>query len=547
MTSDGCAARVRSRMAASIPLLSAVASGLLLAAAYPPLEYSELAWFSFVPLMLSLRNAGRGEAARLGFSSALAFWCCSLFWLRHVTWAGWFTLAAYCALYTVPFAVFMAWGLRARRGRLWNVALMFMAAAVWTALEYLRSTLFTGFAWNALGVSQYERLTIIQISRFGGVYAVSALIMFLNTAIAATVMHYLHEVIPSRHAAARSAAVRWHPELVIAFLALALIHMDGARYIGKYRPSSQTLRAALIQPNIPQIEKWSAEHISTIYDRLERWTGAAMKVENYDLTVWPETALPDEVRYSPASFALIESLVTNGIPLLAGSMDAVMPESGEVNYFNSSFLFSPEGRVVMGYDKQHLVLFGEYVPFRTVLPFLSALTPISESFSAGTESSVFTLEGGQKFSVLICFEDTVASLARKALKAGGRLLINQTNDAWFDVSSGSRQHMAHCVFRCVENDVAAFRAANTGVTCAIDARGRLLDVWGSLPLPRRTEGFRIYELPVRAESEPFTFYTLRGDLFAQACLVLAGCVWLIAWTTKGRARPPVCSSPGCGS
>lgn len=536
MTSEGSPASVRNRFAASIPWLCAVASGLMLAAAFPPLEYSELAWIAFVPLILVLRGAGRGLAARLGFVSAMVFWCCSLFWLRHVTWAGWFTLAAYCALYTVPFAAFMAWALTVRRGRMWNVALMFMAAIVWTALEYLRSILFTGFAWNALGVSQYERLSIIQISRFGGVYAVSSLVMLLNTAIAATVLHYVKEVIPARHAGDRSAAVRWHPELMIGFLVLALAHMDGARHIVKYRPSAQTLRAALVQPNIPQVEKWSAEHINVIYRRLEDWTGAAQKIGNYDLTVWPETALPDEVRYSPASFALIEELVTSGIPILVGSMDAVMQDSGEVNYYNSSFLFSRAGRVIMGYDKQHLVLFGEYVPFRKIFPFLSALTPISESFSAGTESTVFTLEDGQKFSVLICFEDTVARLARKALKAGGRVLINQTNDAWFDVSSGSRQHMAHCVFRCVENDVAALRAANTGVTCAIDPRGRLLDVWGSLPLPRRTEGFRIYEIPVRAEDAPFTFYTCRGDLFAQACLALAGCVWLAVLAMKIRRK-----------
>lgn len=533
---DESAISFKTRFTAAIPWMCALASGLMLAAAFPPLEWNELAWIAFVPLILTLRGAGRTMAGRLGYVSGLVFWCCSLFWLRHVTWAGWFTLAAYCALYTMPFANFMAWWLGGRKGRTWNVAMMFSAAFVWAALEYLRSTLFTGFAWNTLGVSQHEMLTIIQISRFGGVYAVSALIMLINVAIAATVMHYAFDVIPARQAEERPRRLRWHPELMIGFLVLALVHMDGARHITKYKPASKTLRAALVQPNIPQVEKWSAEHIETIYSRLERWTSAAQKIGNYDLTVWPETALPDEVRYSPASFAVIEGLVTNGLPLLAGSMDAIMRENGEVDYYNSSFLFNREGRVIMGYDKQHLVIFGEYVPFRKYLPFLKALTPISESFSAGDESSVFHLEGGQKFSALICFEDTIASLARRALKAGGRLLINQTNDAWFDVSSGSRQHMAHCVFRCVENDVAAFRAANTGVTCAIDPRGRPRDIWGSEPLPRLTEGFRIYELPVRDDAAPFTFYTRRGDVFAQACLAFAGCVWLAALTGRIRRK-----------
>ncbi len=537
MIPEGAAARFKTRFTAWSPWLCAVASGLMLAAAFPPLEYNELAWIALVPLMMTLRGAERKISARLGFVSGLVFWCCSLFWLRHVTWAGWFTLAAYCALYTIPFSVFMSWWLSGRRSRIWNVAMMFSAAAVWTGLEYIRSNLFTGFAWNALGVSQHEMLAVIQISRFGGVYAVSALVMLVNAAVAATVMHYAYEVIPGRRTEDKPrSGARWHPELMIGFLVLALIHMDGARRITKYQPSSQTLRAALIQPNIPQVEKWSAEHISDIYSRLEKWTSAAQSIGNYDLTVWPETALPDEVRYSPASFAVIEGLVTNGFPLLAGSMDAIKRENGAVDYYNSSFLFNRKGRVVMGYDKQHLVIFGEYVPFRKALPFLKALTPISESFSAGRESSVFALEGGQKFSVLICFEDTVARLARKALKAGARLLINQTNDAWFDVSSGSRQHMAHCVFRCVENDVAAFRAANTGVTCAIDPLGRPRDVWRSEPLPRLTEGFRIYELPVRDDSAPLTFYTRHGDVFAQACLAFAGCVGLAVLADKFRKK-----------
>ena len=218
---------------------------------------------------------------------------------------------------------------------------------------------------------------------------------------------------------------------------------------------------------------------------------------------------------------MISNLLVYGVPILVGSMDAEEFAYG-TNYYNSSFLFTPDKSALQNYAKQHLVIFGEYIPMERILPFLKSLTPIDGSFTAGLTSTVFNLGRSHgPFSVLICFEDTVPALARKAVWNGARLLINQTNDAWFDPSSASRQLMAHCVFRCVENRVAAVRATNTGVTCFIDRNGlvygMLKPAKGHFPEPESI----VKSVFIPGPDMPLTFYTKYGDLFALTCAAVA--------------------------
>jgi apolipoprotein N-acyltransferase len=124
------------------------------------------------------------------------------------------------------------------------------------------------------------------------------------------------------------------------------------------------------------------------------------------------------------------------------------------------------------------------------------------------------------FSVLICFEDTVAALARESVRNGARLLINQTNDAWFEPSCASKQQMIQCVFRCVENGVPAIRCANTGVSCVIDRRGFVRGILTDEKGCPRVAGFKTLSVDVPGEQLPPTFYTRYGDVFAWLCAAL---------------------------
>ena len=211
-----------------------------------------------------------------------------------------------------------------------------------------------------------------------------------------------------------------------------------------------------------------------------------------------------------------------------GSMD--FDDSGRaIKYFNSAFLYQPGGSAPQTYAKRHLVLFGEYIPLEQWIPFLRVLTPVEESFTPGREAVVFRM-GRRAFAVLICFEDTVAGLARDCVRAGARLLINQTNDAWFDPSWASRQHMAQCVFRCVENRVSAVRATNTGITCFIDRQGRIVSLLGRAEGPLPDPDYLTQAVDLPPADMPLTFYTRHGDVLGLSCAaftltLLAVMVW----------------------
>ncbi len=491
--------------------LAPVLSGLLLAASFPPLEWGGAAWLALVPLLMALQLEGPAHSGRMGFLTGAVFWLISIHWLTRVTVAGWFTLALYCALYVALFALVLSFWLRRFGVSSWLANLGFMATAAlsWAGFEYLRSVLFTGFPWNPLGASQHANLALIQIAAWGGVYAVSGVVVGLNAAVALTILRYLSSRRQGRRAL--------YPEMIVALALLLAVFLAGARELKRPEPPSAPLRVALIQPNIPQDEKWDAAKIELIYTRLSELTRAALRAGRPDLIIWPETALPDDVRSSAPSYQLVYELATNGVPILLGSMDTAYPDDGHPLYYNSAFLFDGGGHIAQTYDKRHLVLFGEYIPWGGALSFINALTPIQESFTAGSTSTVFQLERPAcAFSTLICFEDTVARLAREAVRNGARLLINLTNDAWFDPSSASRQHMIQCVFRCVENRVPGVRVANTGVTCCLDAKGRVTALLADVDGVTAVTGFKTAEVKVPLEQSPHTFYTRHGDRLAQA-------------------------------
>ncbi len=518
-------------MREAIRFAAAVCSGLLTAAAFPPLEWLETAWIAWVPLLLLLPHVSSRRAFQLGFLAGAVCWLCSIFWLTHVTWAGWFMLSLYCALFTGGFT-YAAHGLM----RQWNrehvggaVGLMIVLPLVWVGFEYLRCVLFTGFAWNPLGGSQFAKINLIQMAAWTGVYGVSALIVLVNTGIAQTLNRYMRYGIRGKRG--------WHPELMLVFLALAGALFLGTRAARTEEKGYTLLRVAVIQPNIPQYEKWTKAFVDSIYARLGTLTELAIHAGKPDLVIWPETAVPDYVRESRRSYMLVRDMARLGSPILVGSMDIAWEDEGAPRYYNSSILFDVQGAPVEVYDKQHLVMFGEYIPLRRLLPFMTAMTPIEESFDPGTESTVFRLEDPDiPFSVLICFEDTVARLARRAARNGARLLINQTNVAWFEESSASRQHMTHSVFRAVETRTPAIRAANTGVSCGIDSHGRIHDLLADVDGHTFIAGFNIISSHIPPEDRAWTFYTRHGDVFAWTGIIAAATVLAAAWYQGRNAR-----------
>lgn len=504
---------------------AAAASGLLLAAAYPPLEQGNLAWGALVPLGVAVFETDLRQAVRLGFLSGAVYWLFTLYWLSRVTVLGWVLLALYCALYFIPPTIFAArWPMRGDGPPfLLNVGFMVGWTSVWTASEFLRGTLLTGFPWNPLGVSQFKNPLMIQGAAWGGVWAVSALVAWVNAGAMATVRRYLAAP-PER---------RWrqpHPELMLAFLAVAGAFAHGWRAIVALPPPDAIVRVALIQPAIPQYAKWDEEFVAGIYERLATLSETAQKAVRPELLVWPETAVPGDLRNNEIAYAVARAATAGGAPLLAGAIETERDETGETLYFNSTLLIGSDGAILDTYDKQHLVLFGEYIPFSRRFPILRRLTPVPYDVQPGRRATIFRHpRSDAPFASLICFEDVFPYIGRRFARAGARWFINQTNDAWYDFSSGSRQHLVNAVFRCVETRRPLARAANTGITCWIDVAGRIGGAGsaeiGILPnyTPDRTlaAGFLGAEIPLPPADAPPTPYLRHGDLFAAVMCAVA--------------------------
>ena len=223
-------------------------------------------------------------------------------------------------------------------------------------------------------------------------------------------------------------------------------------------------------------------------------------------------------RYQPLILKIAEE---TGAHLLFGSPSHDWVK-GKVKYYNSAYLLSPQGKVVGKYDKIHLVPFGEYVPLSGLLFFLESLSGVGNLSPGKTVQNLHFPQGD--FGVLICFEIIFPNLCRKFVKAGAQFLVTITNDAWFGRTSAPYQHLSMATFRAVENRVSIARAANTGISAFIDAKGEI----------RKRSDIFVRETLVGHINPKIegTFYTRYGDVFALVSSAIAFLLILLAYLKR---------------
>ena len=495
-------------------------SGFLLFASFSPLEWGEMGYVALIPFVWALRMAPANRL-RLSYTAGLVFWLPSLWFLTPVTYAGWFCLAAYCALYFLP--VGWAWG---RALAAWSpehtwrgIRLVVGGAAWWCLMEQLRGWALTGFPWNQLGASQWENYGLIQIASLGGVTAVSFVLAAFNLGVAISLMG-LFETVGKR------LPRRAHPELYIPILLLAVSFTWGAGEMRRQAAApSRSLRVAVLQPLAAMHEKWDPDLIRENYRVL--WTHSDLALDSIqpDLLVWPETALP-ETFGAPQGKTMLEDLTRYHVPILFGALESKDRTTADgvtrTLYWNSSILVDPKTGTTEVYRKNHLVMFGEYIPFAKVFPFLRSLTPFPEDVTPGKGGGVLSLEDpALRMGILICFEDLMPALSRKWAAEGAELFVNQTNDAWFDPHWGSRAHLANAVFRSVEQRRPTLRATNSGVSSWVDTRGVVRDIMRDPETGRvQYRGFSPFQLSI-PENPATTFYHRKPHVFPWACAAMA--------------------------
>lgn len=570
----------------SRPLLASLAAGLMLVFAYPGWNLSWVVWLWMLPLLYALwgwdnrdrkfeisdvssaenttppkRRSPAWRGFRLAYLAGLAFFIPNLNWVRHSsrvisgasdnTWVGWgpelmgmgavVGLSLYISLYWGLWGAFAATIGRPRispegnttagdTGRLFSVSLeslrsAFLCASAWVACEWLRGIVFTGFGWNGLGVALWQMKILIQGVEFVGVTGLSFLPVFVACILWNTMLRFRQEV--------RTSRVRPHADFFCA-VALMLVNAGyGAQQLMEQKPASSPevipLKLALVQGNIGQQEKWDGrryedvgDSIYNLYGRLTVQAVMQNPGEKPQLVIWPESALPFPFHDPNHVDFLNDMLGLADYSLLTGA-DILIPM--QPNYTGASLMRGNFNNHQL-HRKVHLVPFGEYLPLRT-FPGMDALLGgvIMGDFASGPSTEPLKMEepAGVQLMPLICFEDTVGRLARKFVRAAPQLLVNMTNDGWFLRSEANEQHLANAIFRCIELRRPMVRACNTGITCAIDDKGRIPP--GAMLWNEKDSFFYkgVLRQTVNLEkTPPMTLYARFGDVFSIGMLGIMG-------------------------
>lgn len=502
---------------------AAALSGVLLFASFPEIDWNLLAWIAGVPLLAALVNEPRLRRAYV-----LAHLCGAIFiggschWFIDVLelhgglnpalamFAVGMFLLVYPAIYGI-FGVIVAW--TARRSR--ALALV-LSPFLWIALELGRSYWLTGFPWNLLGYA-VAAPGLRQVASASGVYGLS----FLAMATSALVVWVLFE---PRRRLVQGVSVVW----------LALLGLGNWMLFPPPLPRGSNV-AHLVQPNVPldveSLVKWAPWNDPKPLEGLLAMTAASVERlpsgnAHPPLIVWPENSAPfyfdrDEIFRS----AVIGMARHNKAYVVFGTVTYADPQQTQPK--NTGMVLDPEGRVVLAYDKIHLVPFGEYVPSWAFPDLVGKITHEAGNFVAGSEyKTASTPDGG--LGLFICYESVFPRQVRRLTPEGPGVLVNISNDAWFGDSAAAAQHLEMARLRAIENGRFLLRATNDGTTVIIDPYGRV-----ARQIPRHQQAVLAGHFDFLARR---TFYHAHGDVFAWMCVVISLAIIIAraAGLPKGR-------------
>lgn len=507
----------------------ALLSGVLLVASFPKYGHPAFGWIALAPLILAVgrtrRVAGLHGAFAAGWLTGIVYFTGCVYWVVGVMqqYGGLPTpvavavgalLVAYLALYPALFAAIL--GAAVHR---FGMQALWAAPVIWVSTEWSRAVFLTGFPWVPLGSSQATVLPVVQAASVVGVYGLSALLALVGTVAAIAV------AAPGRRS--RQAT------LGVAVLVAAVMAAGTWRVLrAEWTSTGETLRVGLVQGNVAQDQKYDPAFATAIMDRYLNLSREAIAA-GAQLVVWPEASTPFYLEAEGRKAAPIRRLaLETATPFLIGTDEYVPARDGHPEHFyNSASLVGADGRSRGSYRKMHLVPFGEYVPLQSMLFFVKPLVEAVSNFSAGAEPVVFDA-GRAKLSVAICYESVFPWLARDFVENGAQLLAVITNDAWFGRSSAAYQHFEQGAVRAVEQGRYLVRAANTGISGAVDPYGRVLTRSGLFEPAMLSVDVRVHA--------GRTIYSRIGDVVVWASLIATAWMLLLlrapAGGRRGRSR-----------
>lgn len=501
----------------------ALLSGALLALSFPRYGHPAFAWIALVPLVLAL-SGWRGRPGRLpgqpplrafllGLASGSVYFAGTLYWTGTVirTFGGIPTIAAIggvilLALYQGAFPAIGAL-ISSRLINRAGVAGIFLVPAAWVATEYFRGVAFGGFPWVPLGDSQVTVLPVAQLASVLGMYGVSLLVAFVNAAIAYAML---------TAGRARMSALAATAVVLIATAAWGSLRIAD----GSLTRMGTAIRVGLIQGNIAQEDKWKAGEARRIFTTYIAMTRDAVR-RGAEFVIWPESSTPFMFEEDPVGQAAIRELARElHVPILFGSDQEVRGATPAL--YNAAFLIGPDGTTLGVYRKIHLVPWGEFIPLKRWLYFVSPLVDSFTDFSPGT-TMVMLPVGSHLVSTAICYEVVYPSLIRQAVQAGSELVTTITNDAWYGNSSAPYQHFQLASMRAIEQGRYMVRAANTGISGIVDPYGRVVQQSAIFEQSALVEQVRF--LTIR------TAYSKIGDVVAYAAMAIIAVALIVVRRT----------------
>jgi len=327
----------------------------------------------------------------------------------------------------------------------------------WIFFEFVRSHIFTGFPWNLLGYIWLFNINLAQIANIIGIYGLS----FFAVAITTLPILFIRNT--------------KNDKIFAIFLITSLLasYIYGVLYI-KNNQEKKNLKIRVVQGNIKQEMKWDdLQKYKNFFKHIDLTNSSSL--EDVDAVIWSETAIPYVISNNNEELLkeLRKATPKNGV-LVSGALNAkyFTKEKFDIsNIYNSVVTLNKSG-IVNIYNKHHLVPFGEYVPLQKYLPFVQKITNGAMGFSSGDGPKTVKAKN-LSFSPLICYEVIFSDkIIEKNTKPD--LLVNVTNDAWFGSSIGPHQHLNIARMRAIENKTPLIRAANTGISAAIDKFGRVI-------------------------------------------------------------------------
>jgi apolipoprotein N-acyltransferase len=404
--------------------------------------------------------------------------------------------------------------------------------AVWVAIEYLRTFGAWAYPWNILGYSQTPNSALIQAADLGGVYAVSFVIVAVNCGL------YLVLAGPGRF------RFRLGHACCSAALLLLLLAYGQTRLALPEPPATLlAYRLGLVQGGLQTLESWDVRDVETSLDEYipdtsalyEKWDRARTArnpqltgppAPEAELVAWPESVLPR--RMSPRHPERIPPRLTElldereGMGLLLGALGR--PRAEHLNE-NGCMLLDGDGLLRWGSSKVRPVPFGEVVPFREAVSFLPF--PWGKfNLDAGLELEPLDWRG-RRIGTLICFDNVFPFVTRRQAINGAGSFILMTNNSWYDLHSGIRQHCDMDILRAVETRRPVSRVSTTGWSHFVDSRGRITQQTG-------IDRSGVIETEIQPQSAG-SVYLAAGDLFAQLCLA-AGLLLAGAWFIPGPSE-----------